>query len=85
MSISVTVSVPDNLASLDSEQVSRDVFEQVVAKSYEAGKISLRQVRSILGLASRYEADAFIHKHGATGYTLEDLKREMKIMEDFGL
>ena len=84
MDVSVTISLPDSLAGIDKNQVSRDVFEQVVAESYRTGKLSLKQVRLLLGFSSRFEAEDFIHSHKATGYTLEDLHKEMETMKKLG-
>ncbi len=85
MDVNVTVTLPDKFADLNSETVSRSVFEQVVAETYKNGNLSLKEVRLLLGLSSRYEAEEFIHRHKATGYTIEDLERELKSMEDLGL
>jgi hypothetical protein len=85
MDVNVTVTLPDDIAELDSDLVSRDVFEQVVAESYKNGRLSLKQVRLLLGLSSRYEAEDFIHRHKATGYTIEDLKEEMETMKKLGV
>ena len=85
MDINVTVSLPDSLANIDKDQVSLEVFEQVVAESYKTGKISLREVRLLLGFSSRFEAEDFIHRRKATGYTLDDLKKEMESMKELGL
>lgn len=85
MDIQVNIRLPDELVDLDSEKVSRDVFEQVVAEGYKDGQLSLKQVRILLGFPSRFEAEDFIHRRKATGYSLEDLKQELRTMEDLGL
>lgn len=85
MEIQVSIELPDELAGLDSESVSRDVFEQVVAEGYKDGLLSLKQVRILLGFSSRFEAERFIHKRKATGYSVEDLETELRTMEDLGL
>jgi DNA-binding MarR family transcriptional regulator len=83
--ITLNIKMPDNISETDSSKVSRDVLEQVVAESYKAGKLSMKQVRLLLGFSSRFEAEDFIHSRGATGYTVDDLKKEIKTMEDLGL
>ena len=85
MDVNVTISLPDSLNDVKNGQVERDIFEQVVAESYRTRKIGLKQVRLLLGLSSRFEAEDFIHRHKATGYTLDDLKKEMETMKDLGL
>jgi predicted HTH domain antitoxin len=85
MNVNVTVTLPDEIIEADSDSVSRDVFEQVVAEAYKNGRLSLKQVRILLGFSSRFEAEDFIQRHRASGYTIHDLKREMKTMGDLGL
>ena len=84
MDVQVTVTLPDDVSDLDSARVSREVFEQVVAESYKNGHLSLKQLRLLLGLSSRFEAEDFIHRHKATGYTLQDLKDDIATMERLG-
>ena len=85
MDVNVTISLPDSLTEADSEQVERSVFEQVIAESYRTRKIGLVQVRQLLGFSSRFEAEDFIHRNKATGYTLDDLKKETETMKNLGL
>lgn len=85
MQVQVKVTLPDNISDIDSERVSRDVLEQVVAEAYKNGRLSLKQVRLLLGFSSRFEAESFIHAHKATGYSVDDLKSDLKTLEDLGL
>jgi hypothetical protein len=85
MDIQANIKLPDELVGLDSEKLSREVFEQVVAEGYKDGQLSLKQVRILLGFSSRFEAEDFIHRRKATGYTMEVLRKELKTMEDLGL
>lgn len=85
MDVKVTVTLPDEIVEANNDLVSRNVFEQVVAEAYKNGKLSLKQVRLLLGFSSRFEAEEFIHEHKASGYTIEELKREIKTMGDLGL
>lgn len=85
MDVVVPIKLPDDLTDLDSERVSRDLLEQVVAESYRRGVLSLKQVRELLGFSSRFEADRFIHSRKATGYDVEDLKADLATMRKLGL
>ncbi len=85
MDVIVKVSLPDEISEGNNELVSRSVFEQVVAEAYKNGRLSLKQVRLLLGFSSRFEAEEFIHKHKAAGYSIDDLENEMKTMGDLGL
>ncbi len=85
MDVHVTVTLPDHAANIDSEAVSRDVFEQVVAESYRSGRIGPVKVRKLLGFSSRIETEDFLHRRQAIVYTVEDLERDLKGMKDLGL
>lgn len=85
MDVNVTVILPDDFIDLDSEKVSRDVFEQVVAESYRCGRLGPAQVRKLLGFSSRFETEDFLHRHKAIVYTVEDLESDLRGMKDLGL
>ena len=84
MEIQINISVPDELLDRDSEQVSRQVLEQFVLEGYKKEKLTIKQVREILGFSSRLETEKFLHQHKAFVYTLDDLKNDLKTMEDLG-
>lgn len=85
MEIDVKITLPDDLSGFDSEKVSRQVMEQVVAEGYRDGRLSLKQVQILLGFSSRVEAEGFLHARKATVYTVEDLKNDLENMKDLGL
>lgn len=85
MEIEVTISLPDDLSGFDSVKVSRHVLEQVVAEGYRDGRLSIKQVRILLGFPSRMETEEFLHKRKATGYSVEDLRSDLENMRDLGL
>lgn len=85
MIVDVTVSLPDDLAELDSSVVSRDVYEQVVAEGYRTGRLGPVQVRKLLGFGSRFETEDFLHRMGAMVYTVEDLESDLQGMRDLGI
>ena len=84
MDVSVTISIPDDLANLDSETVSRDVFEKVVAEAYRSGQIGPVQVRKLLGFKDRFETEDFLHRMRAMEYTVEDLDHDLETMARLG-
>lgn len=85
MDVQVTISLPDDLAELDSSVVSRDVFEQVVAEAYRSGRVGPVQVRRLLGFSSRFETEDFLHRMKAMVYTVEDLEHDLETMSRLGL
>lgn len=85
MNVEVTVSLPDDLAELDSSAVSRDVFEQVVAEGYRSGRLGPAQVRKLLGFSSRFETEDFLHRMKAMEFTVEDLEHDLETLSKLGL
>ncbi len=84
MNVQVEVTLPDDLADLDCEKVSREVFEQVVAESYRSGRLGPMQVRKLMGFKSRFETEDFLHRHRAMEYTVEDLKNDLETLKKLG-
>ena len=63
--------------------MSRRALETLVADGYQAGLITRGQVRSILGLATRLETDAFLKESGAyLDYTKDDLDRDIRTLRE---
>ena len=85
MDIQVKIKLPDDLMDLDSAALTRNILEQVVAEGYREGTLNLKQVRSLLGLQSRIEAETFLQKYRAAEYTKEDLKVDLDNLRDLGL
>lgn len=85
MEVQVTVSIPDDIAEIDSSKVSRDVFEQVVAEAYRSGRLGPVQVRRLLGFETRLETEDFLHRMRAMVYTVEDLDHDLETMRRLGL
>jgi hypothetical protein len=76
----VTVDIPDRFASRilpEGVDPARRLLEDSVAASYRERRLTIEQLRQILGLATRAEADAFLLRHEIYDYTLEDLRRDM--------
>lgn len=79
------MNIPDEWLNGDGEQVSRRVLEQVIAESYKGGRLTLKQVRKLLGFSSRFETEDFLHRLRAFEYTLDDLESDLKNLKDLGL
>jgi hypothetical protein len=76
----VTVDIPDRFASRllpEGVEPARRLLEDSVAASYRDRRLTMEQVRQILGFATRIEVDAFLQRHEIYDYTLEDLQRDM--------
>ena len=81
--MTVTVSLPDEILLLDSDEVSRRVLEQVALDGFKSGQLTTAQVRRILGFESRLEVYDFLSAHGVpwVDYSVEDAERERALLK----
>ena len=78
----ISISVPDDVADrlhAKWNDLPRHVLEALVADAYRQGVLTAAEVRRILGLASRYDTDAFLKEAGADlDYTWQDLEEDLE-------
>jgi hypothetical protein len=80
----VTVELPDEfLASLvpEGRDASRLLFEESVASAYRNRRLTMEQVRILLGYGTRMEVDVFLGQHEIYDYTVDDLDSDMATMD----
>ncbi len=79
----VTLTLPDELAAESFGDPSRIALEALAARAYEAGIFSVEQVRRMLDLPSRWEAQDLLSRHGVwPGTTVEDVLADMRMLEE---
>jgi hypothetical protein len=82
----VVIEIPDAFAELlarKTDDLPRKALEALVVEAHKAGDITTGQVRLILGLNSRYEADGFLKQHGALiDYTPDDLQHDLAAIQE---
>jgi predicted HTH domain antitoxin len=80
----ITVELPDSLARLlgdNPERVARHVVEDVAIEGYRAGRLSHRQVGSILGF-DYWQAEQFLSERGVPlNYSPADLKADAATLD----
>ena len=86
---SVTLHLPDELlealAAPPGVDISREALEALAAEAYREQRISLSQLRGLLGYETRMEVDAFLKARGVElEYTSEDLERDRRTLREFG-
>ena len=76
----ITVTLPDDLAAPllpDGQEPARTALEALALEAYRQRRITGYQLRALLGIASRYELDAFLKQHEVYDYTIEDLDQDL--------
>lgn len=80
----VTVDIPDDFVPLiapGQTDAGRKLLEDTVAQAYRERRLTMEQVRQILGFATRMEVDPFLQKYEIYDYTVEDLKEDMAALD----
>lgn len=80
----VTVEIPDEFAAElvpAGSDPARLVLENSVAEAYRSRRLTMEQVRQILGFATRMEVDPFLQKYEIYDYTAEDLRQDFETMD----
>jgi len=84
--MNIAVELPEDIAErLEAKwgDLSRAAREAIAIEGYRSGALSQDQVQRLLGLASRWEADALLKRAGVyLDYSEEDLVREVESSQD---
>jgi hypothetical protein len=80
----ITVEIPDDLAqqlvSLGGDP-ARILLEDFAAESYRAGKLTMEQIRQLLGFDTRMQVDAFLQQRQVYDYTVQDLEKDLATLD----
>jgi predicted HTH domain antitoxin len=84
--MNLLLELPDELASAGIDDPSRIAMEALASKAYENGAFSLEQVRRMLSLPTRWEAQEVLSRHHVwPGTTIEDLSNDLAVLESIGV
>jgi Uncharacterised protein family (UPF0175) len=79
----LTIEIPDELAAAlasGGADPARTAFEAIVLEAYRERRIGSLQLRTFLGIPSRYELDGFLKAHRIEKYTAEDFEHDLAAM-----
>jgi hypothetical protein len=82
----VTVEIPDEFAAHlvpAGSDPARLLLEDSVAAAYRNRRLTMEQVRQILGFGARMQVDAFLGKYEIYDYTVEDLEKDIATLDRF--
>lgn len=80
----VTVEIPDQFVEQlvpAGRDAARLLLEESVSGAYRDGRLTMEQVRQLLGFGTRMQVDAFLQKHGVYDYSVEDLDKDMATLD----
>lgn len=80
-----TVTVPDDLAVplLPANQdPARAALEAMAREAFRERRLTGYQLRTLLGVPSRYELDAFLKAHRVEKYTADDFEHDLATLGD---
>ena len=81
----VTVDIPDQYVQQlvpAGEDPARLLLEESVAAAYRDHRLTMEQVRRILGFATRMQVDPFLQRHAIYDYTVADLDKDMAALDE---
>ncbi len=78
--MTLTMTIPDDLSSdlnAGFQNLGRTALEALAAEAYEKDVLSLEQIRRLLGLGSRWEAQDVLCSHGVwPGQSAEEILQD---------
>ena len=84
--MTVTLTIPDEVSrdlTAGFANPARAALEALAAEAYERDVLSLEQVRHLLGLPSRWEAQEVLSRHGVwPGTTVEDVHSDFDALQN---
>jgi Uncharacterised protein family (UPF0175) len=81
----VTLEIPDELAAVlagSGRELSRAALEAIGLEAYRQRRVSGYQLRTLLGIPSRFELDAFLKEHEVEKYTAEDFEHDVATIRE---
>ena len=80
MVMQITIEIPDDLAATltaSGQDPARAALEALALDAYRQQRLSAYQLRTLLGISSRYELDGFLKERQVYDYTLEDFEKDL--------
>ena len=87
--MNLTLAIPDavarKLGASDNDDLARRALEAFAVEEHRAGRLSLADMRILLGFETRNALDGFLKARGIhTEYSLDDLEQERRDLARLG-
>lgn len=82
----VAFDIPDELAQTlipEGQDLARTALEAWGLEAYRQRRLSGYQLRTLLGIPSRWDLDGFLKEHRVEKYTVEDFAEDLAIIREF--
>ena len=66
----------------DGQEPARTALEALALEAYRQRRITAYQLRTLLGIPSRYELDGFLKQHEVYDCTIEDFDRDLATIHE---
>ena len=79
----VTVEIPDQFVPFlvpEGKDAERRLLEDTVASAYRERRLTMEQVRQLLGFNTRMEVDPFLQRYEIFDFTVDDLEKDLVTM-----
>ena len=81
----ITISIPDEFAEPlipSGQKPSRAAMEALALDAYRERRMTGYQLRTLLGISSRFELDNLLKDHKIEKYSVEDFDRDLATIRD---
>jgi hypothetical protein len=83
--VQITVTLPDDMAAPlvpQGQEPARAALEALALEAYRQRRITGYQLRTLLGISSRYELDGFLKQHEVFDYTVDDFDHDLATIRE---
>jgi hypothetical protein len=83
--VQIMVTLPDDLAAPlvpQGQEPARAALEALALEAYRQRRITGYQLRTLLGIPSRYELDGFLKQHEVFDYTVDDFDHDLATIRE---
>jgi len=81
----ITVEIPYEFAATlvpPGLDPARLALEAIGLEAYRRGRLTGYQLRTLLGIPSRYQLDGFLKEHQVYDYTIEDFEKDLATIRE---
>ena len=82
----ISLDIPDELASSltgPGQDLARAALEAWGLEAYRQRRLSAFQLRTLLGIHSRWDLDGFLKEHKVETYTVEEWEKDWATIQEF--